>query len=67
MPDFHLPCPHPAGTRIEVTGVMPDDPDPMQVGATGTVTGGNGGQIRVRWDNGRSLILLPTDPYRVVS
>jgi hypothetical protein len=46
-----------------VTGVMPDDPNPMPVGSTGTVTGGNGEQIWVDWDNGRGLILLTTDPY----
>lgn len=64
--DIYRPCPLPNGTRVEVTGVMPDDPAPMEVGARGTVIGGNGGQIWVLWDNGRSLILLTTDPYRVL-
>jgi hypothetical protein len=61
------PCPLDVGTRVEVTGIMPNDPSPMEVGARGTVTGGNGGQIWVDWDNGRSLILLPSDPYRVIT
>lgn len=60
------PCPVPKGARVEVTGIMRDDPCPMPIGAQGTVTGGNGEQIWVDWDNGRSLILLATDPYRVV-
>jgi len=37
---------------------MPDDPDPIPDGTQGTVTGGNGEQVWVDWDNGRSLILL---------
>lgn len=61
------PCPHPEGTRIEITGRMPDEPDLLPIGSTGTVTGGNGGQLHVQWDNGRTLMLLVgRDPYRVV-
>lgn len=60
------PCPVSPGTRVEVTGVMENDPDPMPVGSVGTVTGGNGEQIFVTWDNGRGLILLADDPYRVL-
>lgn len=65
--DLSAPCPLAVGTRVEVVGVMRDDPAPMEVGAKGTVTGGNGSQIWVAWDNGRSLILLTTDPYRVIT
>lgn len=57
-----------AGDRIEVTGVMVNDPAPMEVGATGTVThvteplGGLSGQLWVEWDNGRTLaVLIPED------
>lgn len=60
------PCPLAPGTRVQVTGVMANDPSPMPVGSTGTVTGGNGEQIWVDWDNGRGLILLTDDPYEVV-
>ena len=68
MTRFDGPCPLSDGTRVRVTGVMPNDPDPMPVGAEGVVTGGNGGQIWVAWDDSRrSLILLPTDPYQVVT
>ena len=51
------PCPLPVGSRIMLTS-MQDDPDAIPPGATGTVTGGNGAQMYVDWDNGRSLILL---------
>lgn len=51
------PCPVPVGTRIALMS-MHDDPDPVGVGTEGTVTGGNGAQMYVDWDNGRSLILL---------
>lgn len=58
-----------AGDRIVVIGVMADEPDPMEVGARGTVTKVNvspyrgcGGQLWVDWDNGRTLnILIPED------
>ncbi|TLG10254.1 DUF4314 domain-containing protein [Nocardia cyriacigeorgica] len=54
------------GDRIRITGIMADDPAPLPIGATGTVTGTGPGQIYVDWDNGRSLILLNTDPYRII-
>lgn len=64
---LNQPCPHPEGTRIETTGPMRNDPDPIPVGSRGTVSGGNGSQLFVAWDNGRTLILLPEeDPYRVL-
>lgn len=53
-----------AGDRIEVIGVMVNDPSPMEVGATGTVVAVNAdvGQMWVDWDNGRKLmVLLPGD------
>lgn len=59
-----LPVP---GERVRVTGIMQDDPYPMEVGAEGTVVGVNvsslGAQIDVDWDNGRTLFLLENDPY----
>ena len=60
------------GDRVRVTGVMSDDPSPMEVGAEGTVSSVfNAGtpfeQISVRWDKpGRSLMLLPGDPFTVI-
>lgn len=61
-----------AGDRIKITGVM-DDPDPLPVGSTGTVTSvvafthgsvlGADAQICVDWDNGRTLMLVDTDPF----
>jgi hypothetical protein len=60
------------GDRVKMTGVMFDDPCPMEVGAEGTVTYVNESiydpgfvQIMVDWDNGRSLILLGNDPFIV--
>ena len=50
---------------------MPDDPDPIPAGATGTVlavTDGPLGQILVAWDNSsRSLALVPgVDRFDVI-
>lgn len=53
---LHRPCPEKIGARIRLVR-MGEDPDPIEIGATGTVTGGNGAQMYVDWDNGRSLIL----------
>lgn len=60
------------GDRVVMTGSMPNDPDPLDVGAAGTVTGvgadtGSGRQIMVDWDNGRTLILLSTDPFTIAA
>ncbi len=64
--NLQRPCPVPVGTRIQLQS-MPDDPDAVPAGALGTVTGGNGAQMYVDWDNGRTLILLVgIDQYRVV-
>lgn len=59
------------GDRVRMTGVMPDDPDPLAIGDEGTVTelgdpAGGRRQIFVDWDNGRALILLETDPFEVL-
>lgn len=63
------------GDRVRMVGVMSNDPAPMDVGAEGTVVDvghelpsawGSGRQIFVDWDDGRSLILLSTDPFVVV-
>lgn len=62
------PCPLSEGMRVRVTGVMPDDPNPLPVGTEGTVHHGNGGQIWVKWDNGSTLALLVgRDPYEVLT
>lgn len=60
------PSPLPIGTRLELIA-MPGDPDPVPTGSRGTVVGGNGEQVWVDWDNGRSLMLIPgTDRWRVL-
>ena len=59
------------GDRVQVTGPI-DDPHPIPVGTEGTVdwvgswTWEYTRQIGVKWDNGRSLILLGGDPYKVI-
>jgi len=49
---------------------MPDDPDPIPAGSTGTVTrvtSGPLGQVDVAWDSGRSLSLVPgVDRFEVI-
>lgn len=60
------PCPLDEGTRIRLVS-MTDDPNPVPPGTTGTVTGGNGAQLWVRWDDGRTLALLVgVDAYEVL-
>jgi hypothetical protein len=58
------------GDRIRLLA-MPDDPDPLPIGSTGTVTtvtDGPMGQIGVDWDNGRSLFLVPgTDQFEPIT
>lgn len=67
-----MTAPVQVGDRVRVTGRM-DDPDPIPVGTEGTVdwvgqwTSEYTRQIGVKWDNGRTLILLGSDPYRVVN
>ena len=65
-----MPMPQP-GDRIRLLA-MPDDPDPIPPGATGTVTAvrqqRTWAQVDVKWDNGRTLMLVvPPDEFEVVS
>jgi hypothetical protein len=59
------------GDRLRMTGLM-DDPDPIPVGSEGTVDYVGdwnyelSRQIGVKWDSGRSLLLLEHDPYVVI-
>ena len=57
------------GTRIRLLA-MPDDPDPIPVGSTGTVlavTEEPLGQIEVDWDSGRTLALIPgVDRFEII-
>ncbi len=57
------------GDRIRLIS-MPNDPNPIPIGSTGTVesvTTGPLGQVRVRWDGGRSLHLIPgVDRFEVI-
>jgi len=57
------------GDRVRMIH-MPDDPDPIPAGSTGTVTRVTTGplaQVSVDWDNGRSLNLVPgTDEFEVI-
>jgi hypothetical protein len=47
---------------------MPDDPDPITPGTRGTVLRADSTQVVVKWDNGRSLNLIPeVDSWRVLS
>ncbi len=50
---------YPPGTRL-CCDEMPDDPRPIERGTIGTVVGvDDAGQIMMKWDNGRSLSLIP--------
>ena len=58
------------GDRVQLTGVMPEEPSPVPVGTEGTVVGVNlwAQQADVAWDNGRRLfLLLDVDPYEVIA
>ncbi|NLS92727.1 MAG: DUF4314 domain-containing protein [Planctomycetaceae bacterium] len=59
------------GDRIRLLA-MNDDPDPIEPGTTGTVVSvrqqGTWAQVDVKWDNGRTLMLVvPPDRFEVVS
>ena len=63
------------GDRIRLVA-MPDDPDPIPPGTSGTITSveqhGAGRdawlQVEVAWDNGRKLMLtIPPDRFEVLS
>lgn len=50
------------GARVRLLS-MPDDPDPIEPGSEGTINyvgkfPGEGQQIGVDWDNGRTLMLI---------
>ena len=57
------------GDRIRLLS-MPDDPDPIPTGATGTVlsvTTGAFAQVEVEWDSGRTLALIPgVDRFEII-
>lgn len=66
------------GDRIRLVD-MPDDPCPIEKGATGTVTniftygkatlvhGHPYSQVSVKWDNGRTLALVvPPDVFEII-
>ena len=59
------------GDRIRLIG-MGDDPEPIQIGETGTVVDvaryGAGKSAWFQWDNGRTLMLVsPPDPFELVA
>ena len=65
-----MPMPQP-GDRI-ILVAMPNDPDPIPPGSTGTVTvvrqHRTWSQVDVAWDNGRTLMLsVPPDQFEVIS
>jgi hypothetical protein len=70
MPDV---APVRVGDRVRITGILPDDPAPLEIGDEGTVDWVNEWtdpitrQFGVRWDSGRRLGLVDGDPYVVVT
>lgn len=62
------------GDRVRITGVMPDEPNPVPVGSEGTVTWVNTWtdrlteQFAVDWDGDvkSNIYLLGSDPWKVV-
>ena len=55
----HLHELYPSGTRVKLTANL-NDPQPIETGTCGTVLCVDGiGQLIMKWDNGRSLALIP--------
>lgn len=51
---------YPAGTRIELISM--EDPQAIEPGTKGTVDFvDDAGQIHMKWDNGRTLALIPEE------
>lgn len=59
---------YPAGTRL-CCDLMQDDPFPIPPGICGTVVRvDDAGQVMMKWDNGRSLSLIPgIDSFHIVA
>ena len=59
---------YPPGTRLCCDG-MPEDPRPIESGTLGTVQAvDDAGQLLMKWDNGRSLSLIPgVDSFHTVT
>ena len=70
--DTPLRPPVAVGDRVAVVAGILDDPAPMTAGMTGTVCWVGSWiteltrQIAVQWDDGRRLVLLPGDRFRVM-
>jgi len=70
--DIPLRPPVAVGDRVAVVAGILDDPAPMTAGMTGTVcwvgawTTELTRQIAVQWDDGRRLVLLPGDRFRLI-
>lgn len=58
---------YPAGTRIEML-CMGSDPHPIEPGTRGTVVHVDDiGQIHMKWDNGRTLAIVPSeDAFKII-
>lgn len=58
---------YPAGTRIRLDSM--EDPQAIQSGSTGAVDFvDDAGQIHMKWDNGRSLAIIPgVDQFTVIA
>ena len=51
---------YPAGTRVVLDKMEPNEPRPIPIGTKGTVRRvDDAGQIHCDWDNGRHLAIIP--------